>query len=183
MLMNEPARTQEWIIRHADEQDAKRLLRYLRRIAKEPVNNTAFRQGIMPDTIEDVRAMIRRHTENSNSALFVVDIGRRIIGMVRMTGGHLPFDQHVAELSINVDSYCRGLGIGSEILNHALEWARTQPELKRVQLHVLTRNPGAVPLYEKVGFITEGHLREAYYLYDEGDEDALIMAYYISHTN
>jgi ribosomal protein S18 acetylase RimI-like enzyme len=68
------------------------------------------------------------------------------------------------------------------LIRHALEWAKEQGYIRRVQLEVIARNTGAIRLYERLGFETEGVRRNAYRLTDEADQpfqDSLIMAYYL----
>jgi RimJ/RimL family protein N-acetyltransferase len=69
------------------------------------------------------------------------------------------------------------MGIGSALIDQALQWAREHPTLRRIHLYVLTRNLGAIRLYQRHGFQVEGYMHDAYYLVEEGVYvDSLIMA-------
>ena len=50
-------------------------------------------------------------------------------------------------------------GLGSFLLEEAIEWAQASGILRRLQLTVQTRNQAAVHLYQKYGFVIEGRPR------------------------
>lgn len=52
-------------------------------------------------------------------------------------------------------------GIGTAALTLALDWAFRTVELHRVSLDVFEHNPRAIHVYEKLGFVREGTMREA----------------------
>ena len=170
------------LVRHATEQDAPALLDYLRVIASEPQNNTSFRGDILSQTVEQQREMIHAHRTAANSVLFVADDGERIVGMVRCTGGDDSFTRHIADLSINIHPDYRGKGLGRALMRQAVEWARSNPMIHRVQLELMARNQAALHLYEQVGFQLEGVRHNSYFMSDEGDGhfiDTYIMAYLV----
>lgn len=53
------------------------------------------------------------------------------------------------DLAVTEDS--RGLGIGTKLINAAIEWSK-EKKLDYVELGVLSNNEGARKLYEKLGF-------------------------------
>lgn len=52
-------------------------------------------------------------------------------------------------------------GFGKEATKLMVDYAFSQLNLNRIQLHVSTENPRAIDVYEKAGFIKEGTLRQA----------------------
>jgi RimJ/RimL family protein N-acetyltransferase len=67
-----------------------------------------------------------------------------------------------AELQIRLgESEGRGQGYGTEAVQLLLNVAFKDLNLRRVYVHVLGTNERALRLYEKVGFLREGTLREA----------------------
>lgn len=68
----------------------------------------------------------------------------------------------------------RGRGYGSEAIGLVLELAFDGLGLHRVGLDVLAINPRAQALYEGMGFVVEGRLREAYRV-GERFSDAIVM--------
>jgi RimJ/RimL family protein N-acetyltransferase len=75
-----------------------------------------------------------------------------------------PFDRpgftHRGRLGMGVHPAYRGQGIGARLLIAALHKAR-QVGLERVELEVFASNTRARQLYEKYGFVVEGHQKEA----------------------
>ena len=67
-----------------------------------------------------------------------------------------------AELQIRLgESEGRGHGYGTEAVQLLLDFAFKDLNLRRVHVYVLGTNGRALRLYEKVGFVREGTLREA----------------------
>jgi RimJ/RimL family protein N-acetyltransferase len=79
-----------------------------------------------------------------------------------------------ASLRLSLRPGSRGRGYGTEAIDLVLGLAFDGYGLHRVTLDVLAINPRALALYEGVGFVAEGRLREAY---RDGDRwcDAVVM--------
>ena len=73
-------------------------------------------------------------------------------------------------------SVCPGFkrqGAGQKMLEHLIEYAR--PKAEKIFLEVRPSNPGAMVLYQKVGFKEIG-VRKNYYPAKDGREDAVMLA-------
>lgn len=71
--------------------------------------------------------------------------------------------RHAGGFGMAVRDDWHGKGIGTALLESALELADNWLDLKRVELHVYTDNSAAIALYEKFGFEIEGtHRRFAF---------------------
>jgi len=46
-------------------------------------------------------------------------------------------------------------------------WARAHPDVDRIQLEVFSTNPGAIKLYERLGYVREGVRQGAIKRYGE----------------
>jgi ribosomal protein S18 acetylase RimI-like enzyme len=165
-------------IREAVEADAQKLFDYVMTIASEVPNNTSLRFGQIPHTADAYGDMIRRYRQQSNAVILIADAGDSIAGLVRLTGGESPFTQHSADLHINVHPDYRGMGIGSALMNRAMQWAQNNRIIRRVELEVLARNEAAIRLYQRHGFEIEGLNRASYRMVDEDGAlvDSLVMA-------
>lgn len=60
---------------------------------------------------------------------------------------------------VYVDTEARTLGLGAEILGHALKYAATGLGARQVNIGVNTRNTAAVALHKRLGFVECGHER------------------------
>ncbi len=82
-----------------------------------------------------------------------------------------------AYLTIAVQDACRGKGVGTTLMTAAEGFARSHGA-RRIELDVLARNEGAIRLYERLGYVTEGRRRDAVE-YADGTGDVVMMAKFI----
>ena len=110
---------------------------------------------------------------------YVYEAGGRPVGMFKLVP-QLHRNSHIVYLGgVAVLPECSGMGHGSAMLRLGLDLAHGAG-LRRVELTVATENLRAIRLYERLGFVKEGVLRDFSYLRSEGryiDEQvmALIM--------
>lgn len=162
-------RVEPWVIRPARTMDAAALCAYFAIIAGERPNNTSIRRHSLTLSTAAMRERIEQTLQDNAGALFVAVQAGNVVGYVSLSRPNDAFRAHIATLSVNVHPEWRGCGLGSALLDSALAWARSQPQIERVELEALTRNKGAIRLYRRHGFRVEGVFRNAYRLVDEGD--------------
>ena len=86
--------------------------------------------------------------------------------------------QHVYRLTIVVHPGRTGRGIGTALLTHLQGWAASAAGLRKVELLVRDSNPGAVRLYQRLGFVEEGRFRDRIRLPDGTFVDDIAMAWF-----
>jgi RimJ/RimL family protein N-acetyltransferase len=106
--------------------------------------------------------------------------GIRLLGEDRLIGSCQLHSIHPvhrnAELQIRVgDGRARGRGLGTEAVRLLLGFGFDELDLHRIFLRVFETNEAARRLYERVGFRTEGLLRDAA-LIEEAWVNVLVMA-------
>ena len=79
----------------------------------------------------------------------------------------------MAEFGLMVAASARRRGIGSALIEEAMNWARDLG-IVRLELTVFPHNAPAIALYRKLGFQEEGILRRRY-LIDGRYVDAMLM--------
>jgi L-phenylalanine/L-methionine N-acetyltransferase len=89
----------------------------------------------------------------------VADLAGRIVGSL-FIGPMQGRRRHVASIGMGVHDEFKGRGVGSALIKAALDLADNWLDIRRVELTVFTDNDDAIRLYEKNGFVTEGHLRD-----------------------
>ena len=81
---------------------------------------------------------------------------------------------HAGSLALFVHQLHQGKGVGSSLLQEAVQLAEKWLGLKRIELMVYTHNHRAIHLYRKFGFEVEGTCK-SWALYDGNLSDAYIM--------
>lgn len=141
----------EIILRTAEENDAEKLIDYLKITAAE----TPFliRE---PDeitlSIKQEQDFIRTKKDSENELLLIAEIGGRHIGNCSLMsiGGYKRY-RHRCDIAIALyKEYC-GLGIGKAMLETVLDIAE-KAGYEQAELEVIADNKPAIALYEKLGF-------------------------------
>ena len=111
----------------------------------------AERSGIATEPPVDVEARTAQFSSTIASSIVAVTDGQ-IIGMI-----HVEVSRHgFGEFGMLVDRDCRGRGVGSALLQTAIDWSRAQG-LHKLCLEVFAHNTAGIALYRKYGFVDEGH--------------------------
>jgi RimJ/RimL family protein N-acetyltransferase len=128
-------------------------------------------------SISDERRYVKSVFRHPDAAVFVADEDGRIVGRMSLSRDPHPASRHVADLGLMVAEDQRRRGIGTRLLEAALEWARLAGVTK-LELHVFPWNEPALRLYESFGFEREGY-RKGHYERDGELVDAILMAYVV----
>jgi putative acetyltransferase len=84
-----------------------------------------------------------------------------VVGIVGLhTNPHQPRRRHAATIGMTVRDDRQGRGVGTALLQAALELADGWMNLTRLELNVWIDNEPALRLYRKFGFEVEGTMRE-----------------------
>ncbi|TPJ28978.1 GNAT family protein [Mesorhizobium sp. B2-7-2] len=105
---------------------------------------------------------------------FVAVVGEKVVGWCDITRHDMPAHAHRGTLGMGILPIYRGRGLGLKLINAALARARSAG-MVRVELSVHADNARAIALYDKVGFVREGVVRDAVRV-DGEYRDAIMMA-------
>lgn len=100
---------------------------------------------------------------------WLAEHNQKLIGCVVVT--HAGGDAEL--LNISVSPKFQRKGVGSSLVQHAIECVRGHADMLFLEVRVSNRK--AIELYSKEGFFEVGH-RKNYYPTVNGNEDALLMA-------
>ena len=140
----------EFLVRPAQPADARATAELFAAVAQE-------RDGIAtepPVDVEERTEMFARITYGS----IVAVAGSQVIGNMHVSASRHGF----GDLGMLVDRSWRGRGVGSALMQAAIDWAREQ-ELHKLCLEVFPHNTAAITLYRKHGFIEEGRRPRQYH--------------------
>jgi RimJ/RimL family protein N-acetyltransferase len=109
----------------------------------------------------DERRNLRSVRRDPNVAIFVAETREGIVGRLSIARDRHPYSPHVAEVGLMVAADQRRRGVGSALMEEALDWARGAG-IAKVELEVFPHNEPAIALYRKLGFEEEGRRRQRY---------------------
>lgn len=135
--------------------------------------NVVFHTLLLPYPSRDA---IRDRLENrsANQVELVAVVNGVAVGLLRLQPGS-GRRAHTARLVMMVHGDYQHRGIGTVLLEAALDVAERWLAISRVELEVFTDNEAAIALYQKFGFEIEGTIRE--FAFRDGQyADAYLMA-------
>lgn len=151
-----------FFVRPAMPDDALGINTHLHRVAEEENNMISYSPGEFDRTVSQDRTRIESALAADNSQIFVAVADYEIIGLCSCFGG-VRVGKYTTSLGITVKREWRDHGVGTALMQAAIQWARENPEVHRLELGVLTSNERAIHLYRKLGFQDEGIRKEAYF--------------------
>ena len=98
-------------------------------------------------------------SKSSDFMELVGQIDERVVGHLGLLLNQNPRRKHVASFGIAVHPKYQGKGVATALLREMLRLCDDWLNILKVELDVFCDNRGAVALYEKLGFVTEGTSR------------------------
>jgi L-phenylalanine/L-methionine N-acetyltransferase len=137
-------------VRHAEPDNAQTI----HRILCGP-RATAGTLQLPLQSVEDVR---KRFFSETREGLYhlVACVDEEMVGHLGLETFTRPRRRHVGEIGIAVRDDWQGKGIGSALMEAALDLADNWLNLIRLELTVYSDNAAGIALYEKFGFEIEG---------------------------
>jgi RimJ/RimL family protein N-acetyltransferase len=139
----------EFVVRPAQAGDARAMAEIFAAVAQE-------RDGIATEPPVDVEERAAAFARSADGSVVAV-AGGRIVGMIHVEASRHGF----GEFGMLVDRDWRGRGVGSALVNAAVDRARGQG-LHKLCLEVFPHNTAAIALYRKCGFTEEGRRVKQY---------------------
>jgi RimJ/RimL family protein N-acetyltransferase len=130
-------------VRPARREDVREMAELMALVAEE-------RDGIATEPPVDVDARAEQFATSLDGS-FVAEADGRIVGDLHVAVSRFGF----GELGMLVDAPWRGRGVGSALLQAAIDWARAEG-LHKLSLEVFAHNEAAIAVYRKHGFVEEG---------------------------
>lgn len=151
----------EYIIRSIAVDDAASMIDYLNEIAGES-DNLTFGAGELTIT-EAIEITIIEEALASTTDLFLVaECDGEIIGNLKFGNNRRKRLEHYGEFGISVLAACWGNGIGTELLNYLIAWAKENPVITKINLSVREDNLHGISIYSKLGFVQEGLITRSF---------------------
>lgn len=167
-----------WRLRAARPTDARALSRLFTAV------RTEGRWLVTPPSVvsEPSEAFwIGEMVRSERNCAIVAEADGEVVGNVLVSVDQSVVTGHVGTLSIAVADGWREVGIGTALMEAALDWARGRG-LGKVALGVFPDNERAIAVYERVGFVREG-LRRRQYRSGDRYRDEVLMAWFPDHAD
>jgi RimJ/RimL family protein N-acetyltransferase len=162
-------------VRSADPSDAEQLARLADSVSAEPEGWLISVAGEWRSA-GDERRFLKALRRYQHAAVFVAerDDGT-LVGRLSVGRDPHPASTHVADVGLMVALDARRQGVGTALLQAAVDWAQATG-IRKLELHVFPWNEAGIALYETFGFEREGYRKRHY---RRGNElvDAILMAY------
>lgn len=147
-------------LRSASAADAKLLLDHLCISHSESYQNLNTSHKYWEKVgIDDQSKILEKFENSANSFMLVALFEGKIVAGLGLFGQEKEFTRQNAGLGISIQKAYSGSGLGTVMMEYALEEAR-KAGLHRIDLTVRTYNDSAIRLYEKLGFRRVGELKE-----------------------
>lgn len=145
---------QEVTLRPAVPEDAHQIIDTINSVAQE-------RSYILTDKFKKSEIEEREYIANLNTEknlLLVAEVDGQVIGGLgahQASGGRHFKTAHVCEIGLHLIKPYRERGIGSKMLEYAIEWAKAKG-YKKLDACIFTSNKRSLNLFRKFGFVVEG---------------------------
>lgn len=147
------------ILRSPIKEDAQAMIDYLNIIGGES-DFITFGKNEFSMSVEAEQDYIERINSMDNSKNVLIIIEDEIVGIASITSVQKKRMKHNGTLGISIRKKYWDIGLGSEIMNYLIDWAKSNKITKKINLLVREDNIRGVKLYEKFGFEKEGLLKK-----------------------
>jgi RimJ/RimL family protein N-acetyltransferase len=130
----------------------------------------------------DFSALDKQTSEPGWQRWFVaVDEQAGIIGHVDLKGAGIRSGLHRCVLGVGIEKPWRGQGLGERLMNTAIEFARSIPQIHWVDLGVFSGNERVKALYDRLGFEEIGRREDCFRIGEVSVTD-ILMTLALTHN-
>jgi len=150
-------------IREAQKGDAAVIIDYVSKVGAE-TDNLTFGEGGFGITEDKEASIIETITKSNNQLMLCAFIDEKLVGSLGFHGGLRQRIRHTGEFGITVLKEHWGKGVGSELINYLIVWAKETRIIRKINLRVRSDNHSAISLYKKSGFVSEGTITQEFFI-------------------
>ena len=144
--------------RNPKTEEAEKIVAFYHQVGGE-TPFLSFVKDEYPLSAKEEEEYIRGLEGNANNMMLLALDGDEIVGLTTITSTHKVKSRHEGELGIVVAKKYHGQGIGTRLIQSAINWCRGNGVTQRIHLDVSADNLTAISIYLKFGFVMEGCLK------------------------
>ena len=168
----------EVIMRHSRQGDAERVHAYICALGRSTDMILTYADDLPP--LERVQSHIDMIEHGHFYSLVALDPeSGEVVGNASFRFAVRKKLAHTAELGMGVLPSHQRIGLGSMMLDRAIEDMRGHPTIERLDLTVIASNTHARKMYQRAGFVEEGLKLRALRQPDGRYDDEVMMAMWI----
>ncbi|HEY5235935.1 MAG TPA: GNAT family N-acetyltransferase [Rhabdochlamydiaceae bacterium] len=162
-------------IRQAKTEDAPFITCAAQEIAQEPGYFCS-----LPSEISEEK--VRQTIESLQGGYLVAEKEGHIVGHAFLETFPLQSLRHVAQLNIGVHTGFQEQGIGTQLMEKLIAWAKQSGKIEKIELNVRDTNARAIALYKKLGFHVEGRLKNRVKVGSQYIDDILMALHFTNRS-
>ncbi len=166
------------LLRSPEESDAEQMIGYLNTVGGESDNLTFGKNGFHLN-VEQEREYLKKVKAAPNTLMLLGFIDGNIVSMAHIDSPEKARIAHNSELAISVKKEYWHMGIGSVQMTELIGFVKNRGTVRNISLGVRDRNPNAIKLYEKCGFVKVG-VHKNFFNIDGNFFDEILMDLYLN---
>lgn len=162
------------ILRSPNEQDAEKMIEYLKMTSEETHFMVRYPEEINMTTDKEIE-FLKDNLNSDKDMMIAAFVNNELAGNagINCVGNHIKL-KHRAVFGISIKRKYWNNGIGNALLREVIEQSR-QMGYEQIELGVFSDNEKAQALYKKCGFEVWGNTKNAFKLKDGTYRDEIIM--------
>lgn len=144
-------------LRHVEVSDASKVIEFVHGFVYEE-EYVPLTEGEFNPTLEEEEQILSNYIARSNSLFLVAEYDGKLVANINVDGNQRKILHHTAVFGMGMHKEWQSCGLGTAILDAAINWARANPELEILFLQVYAENQAGLALYRKMGFVEHGRI-------------------------
>lgn len=113
------------------------------------------------ESIDELTSLYDKHIHDNTERRFVIDLDGEFAGIIELV--EIDYIHRTTEIQIIVRQGYQGRGLAKQAIRKGLDYAFNMLNMHKVYLYVDVDNKVGIHIYEGVGFVKEGLMRQQFY--------------------
>ena len=113
------------------------------------------------ESIDELTSLYDKHIHDNTERRFVIDLDGDFAGVIELV--EIDYIHRTTEIQIIVRKKYPGRGLAKKAIREGLDYAFNMLNMHKVYLYVDVDNKVGIHIYEGVGFVKEGVMRQQFY--------------------